>query len=43
MLIKVKDRLEFNKQMIVFYDTGNYKEALKYLLEYYINKNSHLQ
>jgi len=41
--IKAKDRLEFNKRMIAFYDTGDYTEALKYLLAYYVTKNSHLQ
>lgn len=41
--IKAKDRLEFNKMMIVFYDTGDYVEAVKYLLAYYITKNSHLK
>ena len=41
--IKAKDRLEFNKQMIAFYDSGDYMKTLKYLLTYYIAKNSHLQ
>jgi len=41
--IKAKDRLEFNKQMITFYDSGDYLPTLQYLLTYYNAKNAHLQ
>ncbi len=41
--IKAKDRLEFNKQMITFYDSGDYVLTLQYLLTYYNAKNSHLK
>ncbi len=41
--IKAKDRLEFNKQMITFYDSGDYVRTLQYLLTYYNAKNSHLK
>jgi len=41
--IKAKDKLEFNTQMIAFYDSGNYGRALEYLRDYYILKNTHLK
>ncbi len=41
--IKVKDKLEFNKQMIAFYDTADYISALIYLRDYYIRQNSRLK
>jgi Fic family protein len=41
--IKAKDKLEFNKTMIVFYDSGDYVHALEYLRDYYINSNGHIK
>lgn len=41
--IKAKDKLEFNTVMILFYDSGNYIEALKYLSSYYQKQNLHLE
>lgn len=41
--IKAKDKLEFNKQMIRFYDTADYIGTLVYLRDYYIQKNSHIK
>ncbi|MEA3373969.1 MAG: Fic family protein [Campylobacterota bacterium] len=41
--IKAKDKLEFNKRMIAFYDSGDYASALEYLRDYYIEKNSHIK
>jgi Fic family protein len=41
--IKAKDKLEFNTQMIAFYDSGNYLKALEYLRDYYIEKNMHIK
>jgi len=40
--IKAKDRLEFNTMMIKFYDSGDYVQAVEYLLSYYISHNKHL-
>lgn len=40
--IKAKDKLEFNKVMIAFYDSGDYLTALAYLLDYYIEHNKHI-
>ncbi len=40
--IKVKNRLVFNKQMISFYDSGDYVTALEYLRDYYIDNNRHI-
>jgi Fic family protein len=40
--IKVKDKLEFNQQMIAFYDTGDYQPTLTYLYRYYCEKNAHI-
>lgn len=37
--IKAKDRLEFNKMMLGFYDSMNLSPALNYLIEYYIEQN----
>jgi len=37
--IKVKDKLEFNKQMLRFYDGENIEKSILYLLEYYIGSN----
>ena len=42
MNIKVKNKLEFNKQMISFYGSGDYVTALEYLRDYYIETNSHI-
>ena len=40
--IKAKDKLEFNKQMINFYDGKNINSTIKYLLAYYVQKNKNL-
>jgi Fic family protein len=40
--IKAKDKLEFNKMMIAFYDKDDIKKALDYLVNYYIKQNTHL-
>jgi len=40
--IKVKDKLEFNKQMLEFYDDGDIVKCLHYLTEYYHQQNKHL-
>jgi len=40
--IKVKDKLEFNTQMIKFYDSDNIELILKYLVDYYIKQNRFL-
>lgn len=41
--IKAKDKLEFNTQMIVFYDSADYVRTLDYLCNYYILKNNHIK
>ena len=33
--IKAKDKLEFNKTMIEFYNSGKYNVLLSYLVPYY--------
>ena len=40
--IKVKDKLEFNTQMLEFYDRGEIKKSLQYLTRYYHQQNRHL-
>lgn len=40
--IKAKDKLEFNKMMIDFYDYADIKKAILYLVNYYIKQNTHL-
>ncbi len=40
--IKAKDKLEFNKVMIEFYDNDEIKKAIEYLVNYYIKQNTHL-
>lgn len=40
--IKAKDKLEFNKVMIEFYDNDDIKKAIEYLVNYYIKQNTHL-
>ena len=40
--IKAKDKLEFNKVMIEFYDNDDIKKAIEYLVDYYIKQNTHL-
>ena len=40
--IKAKDKLEFNNVMIEFYDNGDIKKAIEYLVNYYIKQNTHL-
>jgi len=37
--IKAKDKLEFNIEMIKFYDSDNIVETLNYLIDYYIKQN----
>ncbi|MEA3465412.1 MAG: Fic family protein [Thermodesulfobacteriota bacterium] len=41
--IKTKDKLIFNQQMILFYDTADYVGALEYLRDYYIKHNNHIR
>ena len=41
--IKAKDKLEFNTQMIRFYDTEDYLGALEYLTHYYEQQNAHMR
>ena len=41
--IKAKNRLEFNKMMIRFYDSADYYVALKYLADYYVAQNTRLK
>lgn len=40
--IKVKDKLEFNKQMLAFYDGEDIIKCLQYLVEYYHQQNRYL-
>jgi Fic family protein len=40
--IKAKDKLEFNKIMVEFYDNNNIIDAIEYLKNYYIKHNTHL-
>jgi Fic family protein len=40
--IKAKDKLEFNKAMVEFYDGDDIQKAIGYLTDYYIKQNSHL-
>lgn len=40
--IKAKDKLEFNKMMIEFYDNDEINKAIEYLKNYYIKQNTHL-
>lgn len=40
--IKAKDKLEFNKMMIDFYDNDEINKAIEYLINYYIRQNTHL-
>lgn len=37
--IKAKDKLEFNKQMISFYDNGDIATSINYLADYYTAQN----
>ena len=41
--IKAKDKLEFNTEMIRFYDTQDYIHTLEYLCNYYLTHNSHMK
>ena len=41
--IKAKDKLRFNQQMILFYDTADYRVALEYLRDYYVQQNHHIR
>ena len=40
--IKAKDKLEFNKQMIAFYDGEEIWQSIEYLMEYYVKENKYL-
>jgi len=40
--IKAKDKLEFNRQMIMFYDSADYIQTLEYLNVYYHKQNQHM-
>ena len=40
--IKVKDKLEFNKKMIAFYDGKYMNIAIMYLMEYYLKNNKYI-
>jgi len=40
--IKAKDKLEFNREMIAFYDSEDYNKALEYLSKYYHKQNQHM-
>lgn len=40
--IKVKDKLEFNKKMIAFYDGKYMNIAIMYLMEYYLKNNKNI-
>jgi Fic family protein len=40
--IKAKNKLEFNRVMIKFYDNDDIKKAIEYLVNYYIKQNTHL-
>jgi len=40
--IKVKDKLEFNKKMIAFYDGEDMNSVVVYLLEYYLQSNKNI-
>ena len=41
--LKVKDKLEINKQMIKLYESEDCMESLEYFLEYYIEQNKFLR
>ncbi len=40
--IKAKDKLEFNKQMIAFYDGEDIGQSIEYLTDYYVKENKYL-
>jgi len=40
--IKAKDKLEFNKQMIAFYDGEEIRQSIEYLMDYYVRENKYL-
>lgn len=40
--IKAKDKLEFNKTMLCYYDSNNIIKALEFLMAYYENQNEQL-
>ncbi len=40
--IKVKDKLEFNKKMIAFYDGEDINAVIMYLVEYYLQSNKNI-
>ncbi len=37
--IKAKDKLEFNRMMVAFYDGDNITPSIEYLMEYYVKQN----
>ena len=41
--IKAKDRLEFNRMMVNFYDGDDMTPSVEYLMEYYMEKNKSLE
>jgi len=40
--IKVKDKLEFNKKMIQFYDSKDMNSVIMYLMDYYVKSNKNI-
>ncbi len=40
--IKAKNKLEFNKQMIAFYDGEDIRKNIEYLMDYYVKENKYL-
>ena len=38
--IKAKNKLEFNKEMIAFYDGKDIEESIEYLMAYYVKENN---
>jgi len=40
--IKVKDKLEFNKKMIEFYDSEDMNSVIMYLMDYYVKSNKNI-
>ncbi len=40
--IKAKDKLEFNRQMIAFYDGEDITQSIEYLMDYYVKENKNL-
>jgi len=40
--IKAKDKLAFNEQMIIFYNSDDIEQSINFLIDYYIKENKHL-